>query len=233
MEMKAFLSLLGERIHPYDLLCHPFYKAWSAGELTRDDLREYAEDYYPHVEAFPGYLAQFGVRLEEGELRRAVLANMTDEKGGEDSFGEPERSHSELWLDFVEGVGGSRMPKRRPVAGVRKLISWFQRVAGEGTPEEALAAFYAYESQVPRLAQEKDRVLGELYGADEKTRGYFTLHATADVYHAQVWRTQLEKRVKANPETAEKALAAAEKAAKALWTVLDGFEARRMERVAA
>ena len=231
METKAFLSLLEERIHQYDLLCHPFYKAWSAGELTSEDLRAYAEDYYPHVEAFPGYLAQLGVRLEEGELRRAILANMTDEKGGEDSFGEPERSHSELWLDFVEGVGGSRMLKRRPV-GVRKLISWFQRVAGEGTPEEALAAFYAYESQVPRLAQEKDRVLRELYGADEKTRGYFTLHATADVYHAQVWRTQLEKRVKANPETAEKALAAAEKAAQALWTVLDGFEARRMEQVA-
>jgi pyrroloquinoline-quinone synthase len=233
MEMKVFLSLLEERIHPYDLLCHPFYKAWSAGELTRDDLREYAEDYYPHVDAFPGYLAQLGVRLEEGELRRAVLANMTDEKGGEDSFGEPERSHSELWLDFVEGVGGNRAPKRRPVGEVRKLISWFQRVASEGTPEEALAAFYAYESQVPRVAQEKDRVLRELYGADEKTRGYFTLHTIANAHHAQVWRKQLEKRVKANPETAEKALAAAERAAKALWTVLDGFEARRLQRAAA
>ncbi|MGD1216128.1 MAG: iron-containing redox enzyme family protein [Terriglobales bacterium] len=233
METKAFVSLLDERIHQYDLLRHPFYKAWSAGELTRDDLLEYAEDYYPHVEAFPSYLAQLGVRLEEGELRHAVLANMTDEKGGEDSFGEPERSHSELWLDFVEGMGGSRIPKRRPVGAVRKLISWFHRVASEGTPEEALAAFYAYESQVPRLAQEKDRVLRELYGADEKTRGYFTLHATADVHHAQVWRTQLEKRVKANPETAKKALAAAETAAKALWAVLDGFEARRTERAAA
>jgi pyrroloquinoline-quinone synthase len=233
METKVFLSLLDERIHQYDLLCHPFYKAWSAGELTRDDLREYAEDYYPHVEAFPGYLAQFGVRLEEGELRRAVLANMTDEKGGEDSFGEPERSHSELWLDFVAGVGGGRIPKRRPVGEVRKLISWFQRVASEGTPEEALAAFYAYESQVPRLAQEKDRVLRERFGADERTRGYFTLHATADVHHAQVWRTQLEKRVEANPETAQKALAAAESAAKSLWRVLDGFEAKRLERTAA
>src|ERR1039458_8144653 len=226
METKPFVSLLEERIHRYDLLCHPFYKAWSAGKLPRDDLREYAEDYSPHVDAFPGYLAHFAVRLEEGELRRAVLANMADEKGGEDSFVEPERSHSELWLDFVEGVGGSRMPKRRPVGGVRKLISRLHRVGWAGTPEEALAAFYAYESQVPRLAQEKDRVLRELYGADERTRGYFTLHATADVYHAQVWRTQLEKRVKANPETAEKALAAAERAAKALWTVLDGFEAR-------
>ncbi|MBZ5666338.1 MAG: iron-containing redox enzyme family protein, partial [Acidobacteriia bacterium] len=173
-----------------------------------------------------------GVRLEEGELRRAILANMTDEKGGEDSFGEPERSHAELWLDFVEGMGGSRVAKRRPVGEVRKLISWFHRVASDGTPEEALAAFYAYESQVPRLAQEKDRGLRELYGADEKTRGYFTLHATADVHHANVWRTQLEKRVKANPETAERALAAAENAAKALWRVLDGFEARRFEQVA-
>ena len=134
METKEFLCQLENRIHQYDLLCHPFYKAWSAGKLTRDDLRAYAEDYYPHVDAFPGYLAQLGVRLEEGELRRAVLANMTDEKGGEDSFGEPERSHAELWLDFVEGVGGSRVPKRRPVGEVRKLISGFQRVASEGTP---------------------------------------------------------------------------------------------------
>ncbi|MFY9647359.1 MAG: TENA/THI-4 protein, partial [Terriglobales bacterium] len=78
---QAFLSLLEERIQPFDLLQHPFYKAFSAGELSREDLRAYAEDYYPHVEAFPGYLAQLGVRLEEGELRRAILANMTDEKG--------------------------------------------------------------------------------------------------------------------------------------------------------
>jgi pyrroloquinoline-quinone synthase len=233
METNAFVSRLEERIQQYDLLSHPFYQAWSAGELTRDDLRAYAEDYYPHVEAFPGYLAQLGIRLEEGELRRAILANMNDEKGGEDSFGEPERSHAELWLDFVEGVGGRRIPKRRPAGEVHHLISWFQRVASEGTPEEALAAFYAYESQVPRLAQEKDRVLRDFYGADEKTRGYFTLHATADVYHAQVWRKQLEKRVQANPDTAEKALAAAETAAQALWTVLDAFEARRTEWVAA
>ena len=233
MEANAFLSLLDERICRYDLLCHPFYKAWSAGELTRDDLRAYAEDYYPHVEAFPGYLAQLAVRLEESDLRHAVLANMRDEQGGGDSRGEQEPPHSELWLDFVEGMGGSRIPKRHPAAEVGHLISGFQRVASEGAPEEALAAFYAYESQVPRVAQEKDRGLRELYGADEKTRGYFTLHATADVHHSQVWRKQLEKRINANPAIAEKALGAAENTAKALWTVLDGVEARRMERAAA
>ena len=233
MNSAVFLSRLDDRIHKYDLLCHPFYKAWSAGQLTRDDLREYAEDYYRHVEAFPTYLAELGVRLEEGEARRAVLANMADEKGGEDAFGEPERSHAELWLDFVEGMGGSRLPKRRPVTQIRDLIAWFHSVASEGTAEEALAAFYAYESQVPRIAQEKDRGLRERYGAGEKTRVYFTLHTTADVYHSQVWRKQLEKRIKARPEAAEKALAAAEHAAQALWNALDGIEARRQARVAA
>lgn len=232
MTNEVFVSRLDDCIRKYDLLCHPFYKAWSAGELTREDLREYAEDYYHHVEAFPTYLAELGIRLEEGEVRRAVLANMTDEKGGEDALGNPQRSHAELWLDFVEGMGGTRKPKRQPVAEVRQLISRFHRVAGEGTQEEALAVFYAYESQVPRVAQEKDRGLRELYSADEKTRAYFTLHTTADVHHSRIWRTQLEKRIQENPEADEKALAAAENAAKALWNALDGIEARRLARVA-
>ncbi len=228
MEIAVFLSRLDECIHKYDLLCHPFYQAWSAGKLTREDLREYGETYYAHVEAFPSYLAQLGIRLEEGELRHAVLANMSDEKGGEDLFGDPDRSHAELWLDFVEGMGGARTPAPVQLPEMRNLIAWFHRIASEGTPEEALAAFYAYESQVPRIAQEKDRGLRDLYGADEKTRAYFTLHTTADVYHSQVWRKQLEKRVKTNPETAEKALTAAEAAARKLWEALDGIEAKRL-----
>ena len=103
----------------------------------------------------------------------------------------------------------------------------FHRVAGEGTPEEALAAFYVYESQVPRLAKEKGRGLREMYGADDKTCGYFTLHATADVLHSNVWRKQLENRITANPEAAQAALDTAENTAQLLWQALDGIEAVR------
>jgi pyrroloquinoline-quinone synthase len=233
MTATQFFRELDARIAKYDLLCHPFYKAWAAGELTRDDLREYAQDYYHHVEAFPTYLAELGIRLEDGELRRAVLANLCDEKGAEDLFGEPATAHSELWLDFAEGMGAGRdLRGHQPLAEIQDLMNFFHGVAERGTPEEALAAFYAYESQVPRVAQEKARGLQEMYDADEKTRGYFMLHATADVYHAQVWRRQLGKRLEANPQTAEKTLAAAESAAKALWRALDGIEARRMSKVA-
>ena len=228
MNTADFLSQLDARIAKYDLLCHPFYKAWAAGELRRQDLRHYAQDYYHHVEAFPSYLAEFGVRQEEGELRRAVLANLSDEKGVEGAEGRESVPHSELWLDFAEGMGSGRdMRWHNPVPEVRQLIQHFHRVAGEGTPEEALAAFYAYESQVPRVAEEKERGLREMYHADDKTCGYFSLHATADVFHSRVWRNQLEKNVAANPETAAAALDAAENAAKALWRALDGIEARR------
>jgi len=215
-------------------LCHPFYKAWSAGELTRKDLRQYAQDYYHHVEAFPSYLAALGLRLEEGELRRSVLANMCDEKGVEGRPGKDSIPHSELWLDFAEGMGSSRnLEWHTPAPEIRQLIRHFRQVASEGSAEEALAVFYAYESQVPHIAKEKERGLRESYGADDKTCGYFSLHATADVYHSKVWRKQLENRIASHPKTADAALDAAENAACMLWKALDGIEARRTAKAAA
>jgi pyrroloquinoline-quinone synthase len=228
MTTAQFLDQLEARIAKYDLLCHPFYKAWSAGELTRDDLRSYAQDYYHHVEAFPSYLAAFALRLNEGELRRAVLANMRDEKGIAEKSGKDSVPHAELWLDFAEGMGSSRnLESHNPTPEIQQLMRHFQHVATEGTSEQALAAFYAYESQVPRIAKEKERGLREMYGADDKARGYFTLHATADVYHSRVWRNQLEKQVAENPLATGQALDAAENTARTLWQALDGIEARR------
>jgi pyrroloquinoline-quinone synthase len=227
MNSQSFLKAVDERVARYDLLCHPYYKAWTAGELTRDDLRAYASDYYHHVAAFPTYLSRLHSRLGDGELRRAVLRNLCDEE----IEGRP---HSEMWLDFAEGMGADRDAVRNHEAmpEVRDAISGFSEVASEGSPAEALAAFYAYESQVPRVAREKAKGLAERYGADAKTCGYFKLHQFADVEHSQVWRELLVAEVEANPNQAEAALCAAENAAKSLWHVLDGMESRRMAAVA-
>jgi pyrroloquinoline-quinone synthase len=234
MNTTEFFEQLDARIAKYDLLCHSFYRAWSAGELTRNDLRQYAQDYFHHVEAFPSYLAALGMRLEDGELRRAVLANMGDEKGVEGRPGKDSVPHSELWLDFAEGMGSSRnLEWHTPVPEIRQLIRHFHQVASEGSAEDALAAFYTYESQVPRIAKEKERGLRQMYGADDKTCGYFSLHATADVHHSKVWRKQLEKRVASHPEASDAALDAAEDAALMLWKALDGINARRTARAAA
>jgi pyrroloquinoline-quinone synthase len=227
MTTQEFFTELDARIANYDLLCHPFYKAWSAGELTREDLREYGQNYFHHVNEFPEYLQEFASRLQESGLRRAVVANRDDEMGVHGL-----RPHAELWLDFVEGMGGERTARAKPIAEVESLTQQFHSAAKQGAPEEALATFYAYESQVPRVAAEKARGLQEMYGADAKTCQYFTLHTTADVYHSRAWKQQLANAVNGNPEAAERAQNAAENAAKALWTALDGIEAARMARAA-
>jgi len=231
--MNDFFEQLNGRIAQYDLLRHPFYQAWSMGQLTSEDLREYARVYYHHVDAFPKYLEAFSARLEAGELRHAVKANMLDELGAEDATGRSGRSHSEIWLDFAEGVGAGRsMAGHEPVDEVKGLTAYFTRVARQGTPGEALATFYAYESQVPRVAQEKARWLREAYSADERTCGYFTLHATADVHHSAVWRNRLQEWLAVNPDQEKAVLEAGEAAAKALWNALDGIERERLARAA-
>ena len=223
MSAQNFLAALDERIAQYDLLCHPYYKAWSAGELTREDLREYAADYYHHVAAFPTYLSALHSRLEDGPLRRAVLRNLCEEE----IEGRP---HSEMWLDFAEGMGADRdaVRDRVPIAEIQALIDQFRRVARDGSTAEALAAFYAYESQIPRIAKQKATGLSERYGADKRTAGYFKLHQTADVEHSRVWRELLAEQIASDPQHTDNALASAERIAQMLWQVLDGMQARRM-----
>ena len=230
MTRSQFAEELQRRIARYDLLCHPFYQAWSAGQLTRDDLREYAGDYYHHVAAFPNYLAEFFARATDPELRRAILSNLCDEEGCE--AGHPARAHADLWLDFAAGMGGDRgqLKQQSPIAEITGLTAFFHDVATHGTPEAALAAFYAYESQVPRVAEAKARGLKEWYGADDASCAYFTVHQTADVAHSQVWLQQLHRRVDANPVAMATALDTAEAAAQKLWQALDGIEARRRQR---
>lgn len=226
--MKPFASELDSRIARFDLLCHPYYQAWSQGRLTRSDLAEYSSEYFHHVAAFPAYLSAFHSRLEDGELRRAVLRNLADEEV-------EGRAHSDLWMDFANGMGAADadVRNRRPMPAIQSLIDHFRQVARTGSIAEVLATLYAYESQVPRVATEKARGLKEMYGADQKTIGYFALHAYADVQHSRVWREELEHYLQSHPAERDAALKAAECAAETLWKALDGFEAARDQRAKA
>jgi pyrroloquinoline-quinone synthase len=232
MHFETFWQELERRIAPYDLLCHPFYQVWAAGKLTHDDLRSYAVQYYPHVAAFPDYLKTLAERLPQGPTRNAIQMNRADELGE----GSPDgRSHADLWLDFAEGMGAQRTSAKVAAAipEIQSLMSHFCRVAEDGETAEALAAFYAYESQVPRVAREKARGLKQMYGADEQTCRYFTLHTTADVHHAQVWRELVERQLAtASADAVERTLQAAEDTARLLWRALDGIERERVGGVA-
>jgi len=232
MTHAAFWTRFEERTAPYNLLTHPFYQAWSRGELTREDLREYAAEYWHHVSAFPTYLSALHSNLPDSELRREVLRNLVEEEGIEAGNARP---HSDLWMDFAEGMGATRSTVEAHTVQpeMATLLATFRSAMQQSTPAAALAALYAYESKVPAIAVTKAEGLAEHYSADAATARYFTLHQTADVAHAAVWRELIEKQIASDPAAEEAALASGERAAKALWTALDGVERERQTRLAA
>jgi pyrroloquinoline-quinone synthase len=223
--MSDFIAALDARIARYDLLQHPFYQAWSKGELTHDELREYASEYWHHVSAFPTYLSALHARLEDAPLRRAVLANLADEEGLPAG-----RAHSDLWMDFATGMGANSadIRGRQLQPETVALIAHF-RDAMQASPASALASLYAYESRVPAIARTKAEGLKQHYSADQATARYFTLHQTADVHHAKVWRNAIETELSAHPEEADAALDAAAATAAALWRALSGIERERQQ----
>ena len=42
LDSQQFWAKLHARVASFDLLAHPFYQAWSAGQLSAQDLRHYA-----------------------------------------------------------------------------------------------------------------------------------------------------------------------------------------------
>ena len=220
MDPSLFASELDARVAPFDLLSHPFYRDWIAGRLSREQLCAYAVEYFHHVAAFPTFLSALHSRLEDGGLRRVVLRNLAEEEV-------EGRAHADMWLDFAEGLGLSRDEVRasRPSAPVRLLIERFSRSARQDAPAQVVAAFYAYQSQVPGLSGERARALLSHYGANAHTCGFFVLHSYADVLQAQTWRGELVRLISRDAGLADSVLEAAGRAADWLWQALDGSQA--------
>lgn len=236
---ESLRTAIAATLARYDLLTHPFYTAWSRGELTHEQLHFYGEQYLAHVAAFPTCLTALHAHMPEGPARRAVLNNAFEEEADG-------RSHADLWRDFIAGMDTASQKKdchsevraaaeesaSSALPSITALVSTFRALAETAPPAEAIAAFYAYESQVPRIAAEKRRGLRDHYAADSKTCEYFRIHETADVHHAQVWMDLLDAEVaSAADKSACEAdiLRGTELAAQALWSALDGIEAARLQ----
>jgi len=225
VELKEFWGRVDAEIARFDLLQHPFYQAWSAGELTAEDLKFYAQQYYHQVSQFPTYLTTLHARLPEGAVRREVLANAHDEE----CVG---CSHSELWLRFLQGMGGNanELNEQARLPEISNLVNTFRSLAQQAPVAAVFGALFAYESQVPRIASEKLNGLKKHYGADAATCSYFTLHQKADVLHSNVWREIISGLVRQDATQTEHVLGGVLQAAHALWVALDGIERERLQR---
>lgn len=219
--MHAIIQILNSKIEEKHLLKHPFYVAWSQGELTLSDLREYSKQYFPQVRAFPAYLSEMHSRAQDLDFRKIIARNLAEEEGGA-------ITHPELWINFASGLGADPKDVLAAPAGKRMdtMIETFRQAARDATGLAAVA-MYCYEKQVPAVAAAKIAGLKERYGMDDPSiLEYFAVHQIADVEHSAEWERLIER---ANPDAAE-AAAIADRVLDALWGGLDEMDAARIAR---
>ena len=99
--MNKHLDKIDNDIAEKHLLKHPFYLAWTRGELSKEALADYARQYYHHVAAFPTYLSAVHANCDDQTTRKQLLNNLIDEEAGSPN-------HPELWLRFAHGLDVSQ-----------------------------------------------------------------------------------------------------------------------------
>src|SRR3954449_845128 len=214
-------SLIDSKVAKRAMLSHPFYQAWTEGRLPLDTLRDYARQYFHHVEAFPRAVSAVHSACPDRDGRRMLAENLAEEEGLEAG----KQDHASLWLMFACGLGETEDAVRGQSLNpeTQVLIDTF-RTLSRRSYASGLGALYAYESQFPAVASAKIEGLVERYGiADDETLRFFRVHESADVEHSAVCRSLLDRLPEA--ERAE-AVAAGEELAGALWNFLSGVEAR-------
>jgi len=215
MEAIMFSKELNKKLDKYHLLNHPFYKSWNDGKLTREIIKDYAEQYYQHVKAFPRYISATHSLCEDIEKRKILLENLQDEENKDED-------HPKLWRDFSFAMGSTKeeVEFAKEEKFTSELIENFFK-NGRASYAEGLASLYTYERQIPEIAETKIRGLKNHYGVTSKEGlKFFEVHMAADVYHRQACEKLLDGMSKKEQEKAEKS---ALSTAKYLWNFLTGM----------
>ena len=215
--MRTLIERIDLEIEKYSLLKHSFYKMWSEGKLSLDNLRDYSKEYFQLVKAVPDFVQNVVFISSSSTINKSRTKNI-------DQNLKEEREHIEPWIKFACSIGVSRNELINHIAADKTYaaVSELSHLTTLSL-EEAAAAMYAYEMQLPKISRSKIDGLHKFYGMENNTdaTNYFEIHEETDVRHAQSWRNIIEQ---TSPEKEETVFNAAINSLQAQNKLLDSVQ---------
>jgi pyrroloquinoline quinone (PQQ) biosynthesis protein C len=177
-------------VKPYwdHLLDGPWGEGVATGKLTLSEMQGWMLQIYPFIHAFPKFLAEALIKVEDDYSRSFFINNIRVEKG-----------HAEHWLWMGEGFGVQREAMLELADGtkpllrdVQSLTDWLWHVNTKGSLAEAVAATsFAIEGIAGDIARKVTD--GFKYYKDEpgvdlssKTYRWMREHAHYDDEHPKI-----------------------------------------------
>lgn len=175
---NTLVQNIDKEIEARSLLNHPFYKMWSAGELNLSHLQGYAKEYFQLVKSVPAFVENIASIAPDSD-KPQIVDNAQEES-----------EHIQPWIRFANSLGVLEK-ELIDYSGIEKTNHAVENLMSlSQLPfEQAVAAMYAYEMELPKISTSKIDGLKKYYNLDnEDATKYFELHQEADIRHAQVWR---------------------------------------------
>jgi pyrroloquinoline quinone (PQQ) biosynthesis protein C len=193
-----------------DLVAGEWATKLATGEWSTDGMRGWFLQLYPFIHAFPKFLAEALLKVEDDHSRSFLIDNIRVEK-----------AHAEHWLWMGEGFGIPRADMiafangDRPVLrDVQSLTDWIGYVNAKGSLAEAVAATsFAIEGATGDLTRGLLKGF-EAYGSrsgvtmNPRTTKWFRNHAKYDDDHPRI-ALEIVARYAVTPRTQLKVMSAA------------------------
>jgi len=191
-----------------DLLDHSFYRRWVEGGLSIHELQGYACQYAHVVGHLPRWLRR--TASCSGAYASSLGAHATEEE-----------AHVRLWAEFASatGVSESELTSARPNRATAELLRLGDELSAQPT---GVAVAWALEVQTPAVSAEKLKGLSAHFGIDDKNGGgYFQVHASRDLVHADELNTAIAD---LSEDQLRVAQLAADQITCGLWDLLSSVE---------
>lgn len=181
--MTGVVERIDIEIDKQSLLKHPFYQMWSEGKLTTDHLQGYIKEYFQLVIAVPEFVRNIQGLTKDSSLETELAHHFKEES-----------DHIEPWMRFAISMGVSRdeLLNYAPTCKTTEAVLTLNSLT-KLSFDEAAAAMYGYEKELPKISTSKINGLKKYYGIENSdATNYFEIHEEADIRHARLWMNILK-----------------------------------------